>query len=146
MHNWCFLEGPKHALIMSKDFQGGHYAESPKNGLKAFARVYVTWALSQQWFRNKCWEQGGYKSLKEFLDAMWSGSGDANDRLAMLWTWQHGDITIYHPEDDGDLAKTLGRIKAKCLIFPSKTDQYFPPEVSPSQDTVILLVTVCEAI
>lgn len=130
MHNWCFLEGPKHALIMSEDFQGGHYKEPPKNGLKAFARVYVTWALSQQWFRNKCWEQGGYKSLQGFLDAMWSGSGDANDRLAMLWTWQHGDITVYNPEDNGDLSKTLGRIKTKCLIFPSKTDQYFPPEVS----------------
>ncbi|KAI7356146.1 hypothetical protein KC336_g22223, partial [Hortaea werneckii] len=35
---------------------------------------------------------------------------------------------LYYPEDGGDLAKTLGRIKAKCLIFPSRTDQYFPPE------------------
>lgn len=127
-HNWCFLEGPKNALIMSEDFQGGHYKETPKNGLKAFARVYVTWALSQEWFRQKCWEQGGFKSLQEYLDTNWAGSGDANDRLAMLWTWQHGDITIYHPEDKGDLSKTLGRIKARCLIFPSKTDQYFPPE------------------
>ena len=127
-HNWCFLEGPKHALIMSEDFQGGYYKEHPKSGLKAFARVYVTWALSQKWFRGRCWEQGGFSTLQEYLDANWSGSGDANDRLATLWTWQNGDIGLYHPEDEGDLAKTLRRIKARCLIFPSRTDQYFPPE------------------
>ena len=127
-HNWCFLEGPKHALIMAEDFHDGHYKEQATKGLKAFARVYSTWALSQAWFRKKCWEEVGFKSLQEFLDANWSGGGDANDRLALLWTWQKGDITLYHPEDNGDLAKTLGRIKARCLIMPSRTDQYFPPE------------------
>ena len=127
-HNWCFLEGLKHALTESVDFQGGHYKAQAKQGLKAFARVYSTWALSQAWFREKCWEQLGFKSLPEYLDAYWGGSGDANDRLATLWTWQNGDVTIYNPEDNGDLAKTLGRVKARCLIMPSRTDQYFPPE------------------
>ncbi|KAF2480748.1 Alpha/Beta hydrolase protein [Neohortaea acidophila] len=129
-HNWCFLEGPRYALIMSKDFQDGRYERNPEAGLKAFSRVYSTWALSPQWFRDRCWEQAGFKTLEEFLEANWSGNGDANDRLADLWTWQHGDITLYHPEDGGDLAKTLGRIRAKCLIMPSRTDQYFPPEDS----------------
>ena len=127
-HNWCFLEGPKHALINAVDFQDGYYKEQAVKGLQAFARVYSTWALSQAWFREKCWELGGFKSLPEYLNAYWSGSGDANDRLATLWTWQNGDITLYHPEDDGELGKTLGRIKARCLIMPSRTDQYFPPE------------------
>ena len=127
-HNWCFLEGPKQALINAVDFHDGHYKEQAHKGLKAFARVYSTWALSQEWFRQKSWEQLGFKSLQEFLDAYWSGSGDANDRLALLWTWQQGDIGLYYPEDNGDLAKTLGRIKARCLIMPSRTDQYFPPE------------------
>ena len=62
------------------------------------------------------------------MDANWSGGGDANDRLALLWTWQNGDIGLYYPEDNGGLAKTLGRIKARCLIMPAKTDQYFPPD------------------
>lgn len=127
-HNWCFLEGPKAALESSVDFKGGRYTEECKIGTRAFSRVYSTWALSQGWFRAKCWEQAGFKTLEDYLDKYWGGDGDANDLLALLWTWQHGDITLYHPEDEGDLAKTLARIKAKCLIFPSRTDQYFPPE------------------
>ena len=127
-HNWCFLEGPKYALIMSEDFHGGRYKDQAVKGLKAFSRVYSTWALSQGWFRERCWEQAGYKSVEEYLEAEWSGDGDANDRLADLWTWQHGDITLYHPEDKGDLAKTLARINARCLIMPARTDMYFPPE------------------
>lgn len=127
-HNWNFLEGPKHAIIMAEDFHDGHYKTQATKALKAFARVYSTWALSQGWYRQRCWEQLGFKTLPEYLDAYWSGGGDANDRLALLWTWQKGDITLYHPEDDGDLAKALGRIKARCLIMPAETDQYFPPE------------------
>ena len=127
-HNYCFLEGPREALINSVDFEGGHYKDQAHKGLRAFARVYSTWALSQEWFRQKCWEQIGCKSLHEFLDLYWSGGGDANDRLALLWTWQQGDIGLYYPEDNGDLGKTLARIKTKCLIMPARTDQYFPPE------------------
>ena len=117
-HNWCFLEGPRHALISSVDFKDGHYTEPARIGTKAFSRVYSTWALSQGWFRQKCWEAVGFDSLQAYLDAYWTSLGDANDLLALLWTWQNGDITLYYPEDKGDLSKTLGRIKAKCLIFP----------------------------
>lgn len=127
-HNWSFLEGPRHALTTAHDFHGGHYTKPAVDGVKAFKRVYATWALSQAWFRHECWKELGFTTLEEYLHANWTGGHDANDLLAMLWTWQHGDITKLHPEDEGDLSKTLGRIKAKCLIFPSRTDLYFPPE------------------
>lgn len=127
-HNWSFLEGPKYALTSAVDFEGGHYGVQATQGLRAFARVYATWALSPGWYRQRCWERLGFATLQQFLEARWDGGGDANDRLALLWTWQRGDVTLYHPEDEGDLAKTLGRIKARCLIMPSRTDQYFPPE------------------
>ena len=48
---------------------------------------------------------------------------DANDMLAQLKTWQTGDITKIH--GDPDLQSALGRIKAKGLIMPCKTDLYF---------------------
>lgn len=127
-HNWSFLEGPKHALIMSEDFNEGHYTKPVQKGTLAWSRVYSTWALSPEWFRAKCWEQLGFETLEDYLNAWWSGGQDANDLLAMLWTWQHGDIGAYHQEDQGDLSKALGRIKANCLIMPTRTDQYFPPE------------------
>ncbi|KAK4615338.1 Homoserine O-acetyltransferase [Fulvia fulva] len=127
-HNWCFLEGPKQALINSVDFHDGHYTDTAVRGTKAFFRVYSTWALSPEWFRQKSWEASGFDNLEAYLGARWSGPADANDLLALLWTWQQGDIGVYHPDDGGDLTKTLARIKARCLIMPSRTDQYFPAE------------------
>lgn len=44
--------------------------------------------------------------------------------VALLTTWQRGDISIVR--DGGDYEKALKSIKAKGLIMPSKTDLYFP--------------------
>ncbi|KAK5132982.1 hypothetical protein LTR04_004810 [Oleoguttula sp. CCFEE 6159] len=129
-HNWSFLEGPKAALVNSVDWHDGRYTRPVRRGTRAFARVYSTWALSQAWFRQRCWEQLGFADLPAYLEAWWSGMGDAHDLLCLLWTWQHGDITAYHPEDGGDLAKALARIEARVLLVPSRTDMYFPPEDS----------------
>ena len=52
---------------------------------------------------------------------------DANDLLAMIWTWQHADISA-NPVYQGDFKKALGAIKAKAIVMPGKTDLYFPPE------------------
>lgn len=129
-HNWCFLEGPKAALVTAVDFHDGHYKEPVDKGTRAFSRVYSTWALCQEWYRQKCWETLGFKTLEDYLQENWNGKGDANNLLCLTWTWQHGDIGIYHPEDNGDLSKTLQKIKARCFVMPSRTDQYFPPEDS----------------
>ncbi|KAF2084249.1 homoserine acetyltransferase [Saccharata proteae CBS 121410] len=130
-HNWSFLEGPKAALVNSVDWHGGEYRQPVVKGTRAFARVYSTWALSQAWFRQKSWETLGFASLEEYLKVAWEdrlGAWDAHDLLCLLRTWQAGNITIFHPEDDGDLGKSLARIKAKVLLMPSRTDAYFPPE------------------
>jgi hypothetical protein len=42
-----FLEGPKAALVASKDFDNGHYKTTPQHGLRAFGRVYSAWAYGQ---------------------------------------------------------------------------------------------------
>ncbi len=127
-HNWSVLEGLKYSLTQSSDFHDGGYKEQASKGLKAFDMGFITWSLSPAWFRQKCWEKSGFKTLQEYLDVNCHGEGDANDSLLMLWTWQHGDIAVCFPEDEGDLTKTLGRIKAKCLIIPSKTDLFFLPQ------------------
>lgn len=128
-HNWCFLEGPRHALIASVDFYEGKYEKPATIGVNAFFRVYSAWALSPGWFREKTWEKLGFTTLEQYLAKNWSGTdSDANDLLALVATWQKGDIGLYHPEDGGQLSKTLARIKTRCLIFPTSTDEYFPPE------------------
>lgn len=123
-HNWCFLEGPKAALVNSVDFHGGRYTEPVTKGTGAFGRVYSAWALSQEWFRQQCWKQCGHETLEDYLEKQWEkglGAWDANNLLCLLWTWQMGDIAVYHPEDEGSLEKALQRIEAKCLIMPSVT-------------------------
>ena len=128
-HNWCFLEGPKAALVESVDFHDGDYTAQPTRGRRAFGRAYSAWALSQEWFRQHCWEQLGFKSLEEYLKASWDDMAfDANDLLCLLRTWQQGDIAVYHEEDKGELTRALGRIQARMLLMPSRTDSYFPPE------------------
>jgi hypothetical protein len=42
-----FLEGPKAALVASKDFDNGHYKSPPIHGIRAFGRVYSAWAYGQ---------------------------------------------------------------------------------------------------
>ncbi|KAJ6495796.1 Alpha/Beta hydrolase protein [Mycena vitilis] len=128
-HNWSFLEGPKAALVNSVDFLDGKYETPAIRGTKAFGRVYSTWALSQAWFRQRCWETLGFSSLEDYLRAEWEFEADAHDLLCMLHTWQKGDISLFGPEEEkGDLSKALARIKAKVLLMPSRTDMYFPPE------------------
>ena len=50
---------------------------------------------------------------------------DANNLLAMLWTWQNGDISD-NPVFKGDFKKALGAIKAKAVVMPGEMDLYFP--------------------
>lgn len=128
-HNWSFLEGPKAALVNSADWNGGLYTEPVAKGTRAFSRVYSTWALSPQWYREHSWEKLGHKTLEDYLEANWSGGQDAHDLLCMLHTWQKGDISLYGPEK-GDLPVALRSIKAKVLLMPGRTDCYFPPEDS----------------
>jgi len=49
---------------------------------------------------------------------------DANDLLAMLWTWQHADISA-NELYGGDLDKALGAITADATVMPYETDLYF---------------------
>lgn len=129
-HNFVFLEGVKAALQADRAFEAGWYKEPPQVGLRAFARVYAGWGFSQAFYRqNLDVEALGFASLEDFLVGFWENlflHKDANNLLAMLWTWQHGDIS----DNDvfkGDLAKALGAIKAKAIVMPASTDLYFPP-------------------
>jgi homoserine O-acetyltransferase len=49
---------------------------------------------------------------------------DANDLLAMLWTWQYADISD-NPKHKGDFVAALGAIRARAIVMPSETGLYF---------------------
>ncbi|KAJ8589989.1 hypothetical protein M405DRAFT_873767 [Rhizopogon salebrosus TDB-379] len=51
--------------------------------------------------------------------------------IALLNTWQSGDVSIIHDiHDGGDYEKGLKSIEAKTLVMPSKTDFHCPLEDS----------------
>jgi homoserine O-acetyltransferase len=128
-----FLEGVKAALTADAAFRDGWYDAQPEKGLRAAARVYAGWGLSQTFYREKLdLEKLGYASLEDFLVGFWEGwllSKDANNLLGMLWTWQNGDISNNEIYND-DFVKALSSIRAKAIVMPCKSDLYFPPEDS----------------
>ena len=129
-HNFVFLEGVKAALCADEAWRGGWYERPPTKGLRAMARVYAGWAPSADFYRERVYLDIGFSSLEDYIITAWEGRYlqlDANDILAMVSTWQHGDISD-NPLYEGDFEKALGAIQAKALVMPSRTDQYFPPE------------------
>ena len=129
-HNFVFLEGVKAALTADDAWANGWYEKPPYKGLRAMGRVYAGWAVSQAFYRKEVYLGLGYSSLEDYLVAFWEGrrlGADANDLLAMIWTWQHADISA-NEEFNGDLAQALGAITARAIVMPGRTDLYFPPE------------------
>jgi homoserine O-acetyltransferase len=129
-HNFVFLEGVRSALTADVAFADGFYETPPTKGIRAMARVYAGWGFSQAFYRQKLDLEMGYASLEDFLVGFWEGiflPRDANNLLAMLWTWQNGDISN-NELFKGDFPKALGAIKARAIVMPASTDLYFPPE------------------
>ena len=129
-HNFVFLEGVKAALTADPAWQDGWFATPPTRGFQAMGRVYAGWGLSQAFYREEVWKTLGFSSLEDFLVGSWEANfrrRDPNDLLAMLWTWQHADISA-NELYDGDLDKALGAITAKAIVMPCETDLYFTVE------------------
>ncbi|WP_422088915.1 alpha/beta fold hydrolase [Variovorax sp.] len=127
-HNIVFLEGVKAALTADAAWNGGWYTTPPGKGLRAVGRVYAGWGLSQPFYMQELWRELGFSSLEDFLVGYWEGfflKKDANNLLAMLWSWQHGDISD-NPVFKGDFKKALGAIKARAIVMPAERDLYFP--------------------
>jgi homoserine O-acetyltransferase/O-succinyltransferase len=131
LHNIVFLEGVKAAITADAGWNNGWYREQPWIGLRAMSRVYAGWGFSQQFYREKIYEDEplGYGSLEDFLVGYWEGlfiKRDANNLLTMLWTWQNADLG--KTPGFGGVEEALGAIRARAIIMPAQQDLYFPPE------------------
>lgn len=120
----------------------------PKKGIAAWARAYAAWLTSAQWFRDREWATASNLgpacgNVEEWMQVRESNYGrwDADDLLTKARQWQMADIGKTHkgqltelsgPADssDDDYVSALKGIKAKVLVMPCRTDQYFPPEDS----------------
>ena len=128
----------------------------PRMGLKTFGRSYSAWLTSAEWFDEGWWgmstEEGGMGagSVEEWVqgaEGRFENGWDAEDLLVLAKMWQAGDIGDVIPgeekvkdvghglkvrakEDDERFQKALGSIKAKVLVMPCRSDQYFRPSAS----------------
>jgi homoserine O-acetyltransferase len=134
-HNKVFLEGIRAILMADAAWQGGRFVERPVRTIRAFARVYAGWAMSQAFYRERLWEGIGFSSLEDYLVRAWEGNylrRNGEDLLSMIETWYQSDISdnaLY----GGDLGKALDAIKARSIIMPSTTDLYFTAEDSEAE-------------
>jgi len=131
-HCYVFTRGVQAALEADAALAGGDYAEPPVNGLRAMARVWAGWGLSQRFYWERLYRRLGYADVDAFLVDFWEAfflSLDANDLLSQLWTWQHADIAGT-PGYDGDWVRALGDIRARTFVTPGERDLYFPAENS----------------
>jgi homoserine O-acetyltransferase len=81
---------------------------------------------SQDFYREHEYRKLGLESLEEVMQLSEARylQRDANDLLAMLWTWQHADISA-NPRFNGDFAGALGAIACRAIVMPATTDLYF---------------------
>lgn len=131
-HNIVFLEGVKAALTADPAWCDGVFTAPPTQGFRTMGRVYAGWAFSQAFYRDETDLKLGYASLEDFLMRDWDcrfSQRDGNDLVAMIWTWQHADIST-GPTFGGNLDEALKAISARALVMPSATDLYFSADDS----------------
>ena len=134
-HTYVFIEGFSGALKADAAWKGGHYKEPPDRGLRALARVYAGWVLSQAWFRQELYKELGHPTPEDFLVGFLENfflPFDANNLLSQARTWQTHNVGG-SPGFNGDHRKALASIKAKAVVMPCQTDLYFPPEDSAAE-------------
>ena len=138
-HNFVFLEGVKAALTADDAFRDGWYVDKPQKGLRAAARVYAGWGFSQAFYREELDIKAlGYSSLEDFLVAFWEGfflDRDPNNLLAMLWTWQNGDISandLYNGDYKAATKSPACRMRASSRFHRSGVISPAGPAPTPS--------------
>ncbi|WP_287130188.1 alpha/beta fold hydrolase [Candidatus Cyanaurora vandensis] len=129
-HNRVFLESLQAALMADPAWNGQTFDGLPERGLRAFARIYASWAVCPAFYRVKIYTQLGYSSLEDYLWRGWElnyRKRDPRNLLTMLDTWLHCDVSN-NPTYRGNYRLALGSIQAKTLVMPSTSDLYFTPE------------------
>lgn len=129
VHNRIFLASLMATLEAAPEHIGdGRFSAPPKAAIRAFGRIYASWALSQDFYRANLHSTAlKAPDLETYYRTDWEeryARRFAADLYAQLRTWDAGDISdnaLY----GGDLTKALNAIKAKVLLMPGDTDLYF---------------------
>lgn len=125
VHNQVFLRSLMATLEAAPEHTGhGRFASEPKAALRAFVRIYASWALSQDFYRANLHVTAlGAPDLETFLRTDWEdrfARRPVADLYAQLQTWDAGDIA-----PGQDLSGALAAIATRMLLMPGTTDLYF---------------------
>jgi homoserine O-acetyltransferase/O-succinyltransferase len=129
-HNRIFLASLRAALTADPTWTGREFVGTPDRGLRAFARIYASWAASQAFYRAGLYRQQGYTSLDDYLLRFWEANyrqRDPHNLIAMIDTWLRCDLSD-NPHYQGDYLRALRAIAADTLVMPCQTDLYFTPD------------------
>ena len=134
-YNRIFLASLKVALCTDPawDSEARCFTEAPVRGLRAFGTIYAGWGLSPSFYREEEFLQpdvGDFADLDDFLERGYvSGfaGAEGHDLLAMLHTWDTGDVSA-NPQFKGDKKAALESIRAKTFLMPCESDRYFTVE------------------
>lgn len=124
-HNRLFLMSLESALLADPTWDGRRFTGIPERGFHTFARIYASWAASQEFYRRREYVNQGYQNLEDYLARAWEPfyrKRDPLDHLAMLRTWMRNDVG---QALDGDTEHALRSIRARTLVMPSTSDLYF---------------------
>jgi len=122
------LQGAISALKADSEFRGGYYTRPPENGLRAMAMHYQGWSRSPAAFPRDLLDDSSDDESELLLESSSNTflSADANNLLSQAETWKRHDVGDSSREFDGRVERALQSIKAKVLLLPTTTDQYFP--------------------
>jgi homoserine O-acetyltransferase/O-succinyltransferase len=120
VHNKVFLLSLLATLDAAPEhIGGGRFSSEPRAALRAFARTYAGWAMSQDWYRAGLHLTAlGATDLDDFLDNKWEVGftrRTAADLYAQATTWLHSDISA-NALYEGDLVRALNAIRARILL------------------------------
>ena len=88
-----FLVALRRAIETDPTFAKGFYTVPPIAGLKTFAAIYAGWGFSEPFYRTEGYRVFGARSAEQFVEYFWEPAfihHDANNLLALLWTWMNG--------------------------------------------------------
>ena len=126
--HYVFLEGVKAAMVADATFADGWYHTPPIKGLRAFSRVYMGWAFSQDFFRDQAYRATWASRPLKTAYGSWKATFDGG-MPTICWRccgqWQHAEDISANERYKGDFAAALGAIKARALVMSRETDLYF---------------------
>lgn len=125
-HNALFIDSACSALRLDPQWHDGWYTTPPLRGLLTFGKVYAAWLFSPEFMRERLYRELGLQTRQDVVKftQRYFLQNDANDLLAMAETWLRANIGA-NPVFRGDLDAALGAIRARAIVMPGTTDQYF---------------------